>query len=77
MSTHNESIVENDAQTWLGELGYAIGHGPYMPPASRGEAWFVVVLGVARGYAISHGLNMAPSELGVKADEPYFGEESL
>ena len=26
----NESIVEDAALTWFGELGYAIGHGPHM-----------------------------------------------
>ena len=25
-----ESIVENTTLSWLGELGYAIGHGPHM-----------------------------------------------
>ena len=28
----NESIVEDAALTWFGELGYAIGHGPHMAP---------------------------------------------
>ena len=27
-----ESIVEDAALTWFGELGYAIGHGPHMAP---------------------------------------------
>jgi type I restriction enzyme R subunit len=27
-----ESIVEDAALTWFGELGYAIGHGPEMAP---------------------------------------------
>jgi type I restriction enzyme, R subunit len=27
-----ESIVEDAALTWFGELGYAIGHGPQMAP---------------------------------------------
>ena len=31
----NESIIEDAALTWFGELGYAIGHGPHMAP---GEA---------------------------------------
>ena len=34
----NESIIEDIAQEWFGELGYAIGHGPYMAP---GEAAFL------------------------------------
>ena len=28
----NESIVEDAALEWFGELGYAIGHGPYLAP---------------------------------------------
>ncbi|MGE0114494.1 MAG: type I restriction endonuclease subunit R [Steroidobacteraceae bacterium] len=28
----NESIVEDAALEWLGELGYAVGHGPHMAP---------------------------------------------
>ena len=31
----NESIVEDAALEWFGELGYAIGHGPHIAP---GEA---------------------------------------
>ena len=30
--TLNESIVEDSALTWFGELGYAVGHGPNMAP---------------------------------------------
>ena len=32
MHVINESIVEDAALTWLGELGYAIVHGPHMAP---------------------------------------------
>ncbi len=28
----NESIVEDAALTWFGELGYAVGHGPRIAP---------------------------------------------
>ncbi len=28
----NESIVEDVALEWFGELGYAIGHGPQLAP---------------------------------------------
>lgn len=28
----NESIVEDAALAWFGELGYAIGHGPQLAP---------------------------------------------
>jgi type I restriction enzyme, R subunit len=31
----NESIVEDAALEWFGELGYAVGHGPHRAP---GEA---------------------------------------
>ena len=32
----NESIVEDAALEWFGELGYAVGHGPHLaPPACR------------------------------------------
>ena len=30
--TLNESIVEDAALTWLGELGYTVGHGPHLAP---------------------------------------------
>ena len=30
MSQINESIVEDAALTWIGELGYTIGRGPHM-----------------------------------------------
>ena len=30
--TLTESIVEDAALTWFGELGYAVGHGPQMAP---------------------------------------------
>lgn len=32
MSALNESVVEDAALSWFGELGYAIGHGPHMAP---------------------------------------------
>ena len=28
----NESIVEDAALTWFGELGYGVGHGPNLAP---------------------------------------------
>jgi len=28
----NESIVEDAALEWFGELGYAVGHGPMLAP---------------------------------------------
>lgn len=43
----NESIVEDAALTWFGELGYAVGHGPQMAPgesAAERESFGEVVL---------------------------------
>ena len=34
----NESIVEDAALEWFGELGYAVGHGPHLAP-SAGLEW--------------------------------------
>jgi len=28
----NESVVEDAALEWFGELGYAVGHGPHLAP---------------------------------------------
>ena len=50
MSQINESIVEEAALSWFGELGYAIGHGPDIAPgesASERDSFADVVL-VAR-----------------------------
>jgi hypothetical protein len=32
MNAFNESIVEDAALSWFGELGYTIGHGPHLAP---------------------------------------------
>jgi hypothetical protein len=32
-----ESIVEDAALEWFGELGYAVGHGPQLAPGERLE----------------------------------------
>ena len=29
----NESILEDAALEWFGELGYAVGHGPHLAPS--------------------------------------------
>ena len=31
----NESIVEDAALEWFGELGYAVGHGPHLGPGEH------------------------------------------
>ena len=51
MSALNESIVEDAALTWFGELGYAIAHGPHMAPgepAAERDSFADVVLGRLR-----------------------------
>jgi type I restriction enzyme R subunit len=43
----NESIVEDAALEWFGELGYAVGHGPHLAPgepAAERESFSEVVL---------------------------------
>ncbi|MDN5873249.1 MAG: hypothetical protein L0H29_02545 [Sinobacteraceae bacterium] len=47
MSVLNESIVEDAALSWFGELGYALGHGPHLAPdepAAERDAFGDVVL---------------------------------
>ena len=48
----DESIVEDAALTWFGELGYAIGHGPHLAPgepaAERDSFGDVVLVGRLR-----------------------------
>ena len=48
----NESIVENAALEWFGELGYAVGHGPHLAPgepaAERDSFGEVVLVGRLR-----------------------------
>jgi type I restriction enzyme R subunit len=45
----NESVVEDAALTWFGELGYAVGHGPHLAPgepaAERDSFGEVVLVG--------------------------------
>jgi len=52
MSVLNESIVEDAALTWFGELGYTIGHGPHIAPgepaAERDSFADVVLVGRLR-----------------------------
>ena len=48
----NESIVEDAALEWFGELGYAVGHGPQLAPgeatAERDSFSEVVLVGRLR-----------------------------
>ncbi len=50
--TLNESIVEDAALEWFGELGYAVGHGPHLAPgepaAERDSFGEVVLVGRLR-----------------------------
>ena len=52
MSPLNESIVEEAALEWFGELGYAVGHGPQLAPgepaAERASFGDVVLVGRLR-----------------------------
>jgi type I restriction enzyme R subunit len=52
MSSLNESIVEDAALEWFGELGYAVGHGPHLAPgepeAERDSFGDVVLVGRLR-----------------------------
>ena len=51
----NESIVEDAALEWFGELGYAVGHGPHLAPgepAAERESFGEVVLVGRLGEAI-------------------------
>ena len=52
VSSLNESIVEDAALTWFGELGYAVGHGPHLAPgepaAERDSFGEVVLVGRLR-----------------------------
>ncbi len=61
-----ESIVEDAALTWFGELGYAVGHGPHMAPgepAAERESFGEVVL-VGRMRAALQKINpMIPEEV--------------
>jgi type I restriction enzyme R subunit len=48
----NESIVEDAALEWFGDLGYAVGHGPHLAPgepaAERDSFGDVVLVGRLR-----------------------------
>ena len=37
--TLNESIVEDAALEWFGELGYSVGHRQYVAPGEPGFVW--------------------------------------
>jgi type I restriction enzyme, R subunit len=57
----NESIVEDAALEWFGELGYAVGHGPQLAPgepAAERDSFSEVVL-VGRLRAAIRRLNPA------------------
>ena len=61
----NESIVEDAALEWFGELGYAIGHGPHLAPgepAAERTSFAEVVL-IERLRAAIRRLNPASTDL--------------
>jgi type I restriction enzyme R subunit len=51
----NESIVEDAALEWFGELGYAVGHGPQVAPGQHAEGTLTP--------GISHGERESYSEV--------------
>ena len=60
----NESIVEDAALEWFGELGYAVGHGPHLAPgepAAERDSFGDVVL-AGRLHAAIQRLNPAIPE---------------
>lgn len=64
MSCLNESIVEEAALEWFGEMGYAVGHGPHLAPgepAAERDSFGEVVL-VGRLRTALHRLNGAIPE---------------
>ena len=61
----NESIVEDAALEWFGEMGYAVGHGPRIAPgepAAERDLFGEVVL-VGRLREAIRRLNPAPRHL--------------
>src|ERR1700736_3496344 len=66
----NESIVEEAALEWFGELGYAVGHGPHVAPgepAAERESFGEVLL-VGRLREAMRRLNVSiPEEARVEA----------
>ncbi len=78
MSQLNESIVEDAALTWFGELGYAIGHGPHRAPdepATERDSFADVVL-VGRLREAIQRLNLAIPEKARAADRKYLSVEN-
>ena len=68
----NESIVEDAALEWFGELGYAaVGHGPHLAPgepAAERESFGEVIL-VGRLREAIRRLNLAISEEAAATDK--------
>lgn len=69
----NESIVEDAALEWFGELGYAVGHGPHIAPgepAAERDSFGEVVL-VGRLREANRRLNPAIPEEARSTVRPY------
>ena len=69
----NESIVEDAALEWFGELGYAVGHGPHLAPgepAAERDSFSEVVL-VGRLREAIRRLNPAIPEEARSTIRPY------
>ena len=46
----NESIIENAGVTWFGELGYAVGHGPQIPPGQSAALMYKASCGRTQSF---------------------------
>ena len=71
----NESIVEDAALTWFGELGYAVGHGPQLAPgepaAERASFGEVVLVGrLRKAFRRMNSAATVKEYLSVQSNEP-------
>jgi hypothetical protein len=66
--TLNESIVEEAALTWFGELGYAIAHGPDIAPGERAAD---DVFGLPPRISIPSSLNLNLSSPNLRSSASY------
>jgi type I restriction enzyme R subunit len=82
----NESIVEEAALEWFGELGYAVGHGPHLAPgepAAERDSFSEVVLAGRLREAIRRPADAGPpipeeaSTCALHADRRATDKESL
>jgi type I restriction enzyme R subunit len=76
----NESIVEDAALEWFGELGYAFGHGPHLAPGEpaaereperSGDSRRQSFGEVARGRLTGAILQLKPAKVAGKRTNPW------